>query len=173
MKDRLGSIRIEPLKKTHHREDFNCGKSGLDNYLQRFARQNDIKNIAKCFVATDNALADDAVLAYYTLSSSSIEFAACPDDLVKQLPHYPVPAALIGKLAVNKNASGRRLGEMCLIDALQRIAGVAEEMAIKVVLVDALDDNARTFYLHYGFIELPGQARKLFLPIETVRALFE
>ena len=169
MKDRIRSIRIEPLNKNHKRKDFICGKPELDNYLQRFARQNDRKNIAKCFVAVDG----DVVLAYYTLSSSSVEFEAVPENLSKQLPHYPVPAALIGKLAVDQRTAGLRLGEKCLIDALQRTVSVADDMAIKVLLVDALDDNARAFYLHYGFIELPGQARKLFLPIETIRASLE
>lgn len=132
------------------------------------ARQNDTKNIAKCFVAVDS----DLVLADYTLSVSGIEFESVHDTETKQLLHYPVPAALIGKLAVDQRARGTRPGEKCLIDALQRTASMADDMAIKVLLVDALDDDARAFYLHFGFIELPGQPRKLFLPIETIRELF-
>ena len=167
MKDRLSSIMIEPLSKTHKRKSFSCGNQELDNYLQRYARQNDTKNIAKCFVAVN-----DVVLAYYTLSASSIEFESLPTKLSRQLPHYPVPAALLGKLAVDESARGIRLGEKCLIDALQRTTNVANDMAIKALLVDAVDTTARQFYLHYGFIELPGQAHKLFLPIETIRELF-
>lgn len=169
MTDHISGLRIEPLSKTHERKHFSCGKPLLDDYLQRYARQNDENNIAKTFVAVN---AENRIVGYYSLCTSSIEFEELPEDLSKQLPHYPVPAALIAKLAADESLRGLGLGAKLLIDALQRILAASNEVAIKAVLVDALDDEAREFYLHYGFITLPGQDYKLFLPIETVAQLF-
>jgi predicted GNAT family N-acyltransferase len=162
--------RIEPIAQSHHRKGFNSGKPELDDYLQRFARQNDEKNIARTFVAITEA---GDVLGYYSLSTASISFATLTEDLQKALPAYPVPAALIARLAVDRSMKGQGLGAGLLIDALHRIVRAAEEIAVKVIMVDAKDHEARSFYQHYGFIELPEQPLKLFLPIETVNTLFK
>ena len=170
MKDLADVLRIEPIAKHHIRNDFKCGNPALDVYLSRYARQNDEINIARTFVCVDK---QNKVLGYYSLSTSSIEFLELPESFSQRLPGYPVPAALIGRLAVDSGMAGRGLGSHLLIDALQRIAGASIEIAVKVVLVDAIDKDARAFYRHYGFMELPGQALKLFLPIETINRLFD
>jgi len=161
--------RIEPISRSHKRKGFSCGNPELDEYLERYARQNDEKNIARTFVAVTD---DDKVLGYYPLSTASISFESLPDDLQLALPAYPIPAALIARLAVDTSAKGQDLGAALLIDALHRIVRAADEIAVKVIMVDAKDDEARSFYQHYGFIELPEQPLKLFLPIETVKPLF-
>ena len=79
---------------------------------------------------------------------------------------------MIARLAVDTTAAGQGLGARLLIDALQRILNASSEMAVKVVVVDAEDAQARAFYQHFGFVRLPGQDWKLFLPIETVEQLF-
>ena len=138
---------VEPISRQHHRGTFHCGKASLDTYLQRYARQNHEKNIAKTFVTVN---AKHEICGYYSLCTASIEFDELPADLSKQLPAYPVPAALIAKLAVDENLRGQGLGARLLIDALQRILVASAEVAIKTVLVDALDEEAKAFYLHYG-----------------------
>jgi len=167
--DHIKALRIEPISKRHLRDEFSCGKPELDTYLQRFARQNDEKNIAKTFVSVD---ASDHVLGYYSLSTASIGFTDLPEELRQSLPAYPVPAARLARLAVDSRLKGQGLGAKLLIDALQRIVGASQEIAVKVILVDAMDEEARDFYKHFGFIELPDQDLKLFLPIETVKQLF-
>lgn len=169
MTDDINGLTAEPIQKHHQRTAFDCGKPDLNEYLSRFARQNDVKNIARTFVAVDD---DGVVKGYYSLCSSQVEFEELPDSLSTSLPEYPVPAALIARLAVDRNSSGQGLGAKLLIDALQRVLAASTEMAVKVVIVDAKDDEARSFYEHYGFIALPGQEYKLFLPIETIQALF-
>ncbi len=84
---------------------------------------------------------------------------------------YPIPAALIGKLAIDISVQGHGLGARLLIDALGRILRAASEIAVKVVLVDALTEEAKAFYQHFGFVEFKEQPMTLFLPIETVGAL--
>lgn len=168
MTDRIDELRIEPIAKHHIRKAFSCRKPARAEYLQRHARQNDEKNIAKSFVAVDES---DAVLGYYSISAFSIEYKELPKDISRSMPGYPVPAALLGKLAVDASTEGQGLGTRLLIDALQRIVTASQELAVKAVIVDAIDDEAKAFYLKFGFIELPGHRLKLFLPIETIKAL--
>lgn len=169
MTDHINELRIEPITKEHVRKSFHCGKPQLDEYIQRHARQNDEKNISKTFVAVND---ENIVVGYYALCTSSIEFEELPEEIIKQLPSYPIPAALIAKLAVDDSLRGQGLGAKLLIDALQRILAASQEIAIKAVLVDAIDDDALAFYQHFEFIELPDQDLKLFLPIETIQQLF-
>jgi len=168
MTELINVLRIEPIAKLHNRKNFKCKKESLTHYLRRYARQNDESNIAKTFVAVDG---DNKVFGYYSLSTSSIEFEDLPEEFAKHLPRYPIPAALIAKLAVDLNVEGQGLGSKLLIGALQNILAVSEEMAVKVVLVDAIDEEAKSYYLRFGFIELPGKDLKLFLPIETISQL--
>ena len=169
MTDHVTLLRVELLSGLHRRDHFDCGNISLNDYLQKFARQNDANNLCKTLVAVDN---QNRIFGYYAVSAASIEFKALPKGIAKGLPRYPIPAALIGKLAIDLTVQGQGLGARLLVDALQRINSAAREMGIKVVIVDAIDQDAKAFYLHYGFLELVGHDRKLFLPIETIRRLF-
>jgi GNAT superfamily N-acetyltransferase len=117
-------------------------------------------------VATD-ADRPQTILGYYTLSAGSI----CADDLPPThklcLPKYPVPVALLGRLAVDKNHQGQRLGAILLADAIQRIEQASEVLAVYAVVVDALNASAAEFYRQFGFIEFPGEVLKLFLPLSS------
>ena len=125
-----------PLEKKHNRRDFDCGNESLNNYLRRYARQNDKSGINKTFVATkaDTPMAIDG---YYTISSSVINFASVPEDLKKKLPAYPIPAALIGRFAVDSFCQGEGLGTELLVNALLRIVRASSEIGIYAVMVDA------------------------------------
>ena len=160
-----GTIRIIGIGEDDRREDFDCGVEALNVYLSRYARQNHEKNIARTFVAVDS---DNRVFGYYSLASASIEFESLPDDYAKRLPKYPVPAARIARLAVDRTLQGQGLGTRLLVDALKRILTVSADIGIKVVLVDAKNEAARQFYRHYGFVELRDAPLTLFLPLDTV-----
>ena len=170
MTDRIDALRIEPILHKHQRKNFDCGEDSLNEYISLYARQNDTQNIARTFVAVDD---DHLVLGYYSISAASIEFAELPEELAKHLPGYPVPAARIGRLAIDQSVQGQGLGARLLTNALQRICTASGEMGIKIVLVDALNAKARAFYAHFGFIPLPGEKTGLFLPIETVTGIFQ
>jgi GNAT superfamily N-acetyltransferase len=161
---------VEALSTAHVRTDFSCGHAQLDDYLKKQAGQRARKDIGRTFVA----LRPDQphVLGYYTLSASSVEFAHVPEALQRKLPRYPLPVALIGKLAVDLTTQGQGLGEFLLMDALRRIVDIAEQMAVLAVEVHALDEPAKKFYLKFGFQPFLDQPLHSLLPVATIRPLF-
>lgn len=158
---------FHPLDSSVSKNAFDCGVPKLNDYLKQYAGQNDRKGIAKTFVAI---LKEDGneVVGYYTISMSSITFDSLPEQLRKRLPRYPVPAMLIGQLAVDTSMQGRGLGKRLLMDALSKAVRLADEVGIFAVRVDALDDESKQFYLKYGFIPLIDYEFSLLLPMATI-----
>ena len=113
----------------------------------------------------------DEVAGYYTLSAASFEKDELPAGIAKRLPHYPVPAVMIGRLAVSRAFQGRGFGEMLLLDAIRRVVRASTAIAAYAVVVDAKNDAARAFYERYGFRPFPSTPRRLFLPLQTFEKL--
>jgi GNAT superfamily N-acetyltransferase len=158
---------IERLHASHERDAFCCGKGALDEFLKTRAGQYERKGIGRTFVAV---LHDSKrVLGYYTLAAGAIPFANLPKPQSKKLPKHPVPVILLGRLAVDQTARRRGLGEYLLFDAFERCLAAAEEVGAYAVEVQAIDEEAQRFYKKYGFVQLPDQPLRMFLPIETIR----
>jgi GNAT superfamily N-acetyltransferase len=160
---------IELLDKKHKRENFDCGEESLNQFLKKYARQNQEKGFGRTFVAI---LPDKReVLGYYTLSAGSVSFEIIPD----KVPRYPIPTAHLGRLATDLSMRKQGLGELLLIDALQRVVLVAEKVGIYAVELFALSENAKNFYQKYGFVALNDDDKHLYLPVETLKnsGLFE
>ena len=160
---------LEPLGSHHDRESFACGEPALDDYLRRRASQDTRRRVAWVFVAVGDT--PDEVAGYYTLSAASFEKDELPADIAKRLPHYPVPAVVIGRLAVSRTFQGRGLGETLLLDAIRRVVRAGATIAAYAVVVDAKNDAARAFYERYGFQPFPSAPRHLFLPLQTFEKL--
>ncbi|WGS83795.1 GNAT family N-acetyltransferase [Methylomonas sp. UP202] len=156
-------LKIEALNPGHQRKAFDCGEASLNSYLQRYARQNVKHRINKVFVATD-INSPQTILGYYTLSAGSVRADDLPPEHNRHLPNYPVPVTLLGRLAVDKNHQGQRLGMILLADAVQRVEQASTVMAVYAIVVDALNPSAADFYKQFGFIIFPNQPLKLFLP---------
>ena len=107
---------VEPLGSQHDRASFSCGEPALDSYLRRQATQDARRRIAQVFVVVGDVPGE--IIGYYTLSAASFEKDRLPADLARRLPHYPVPAVVIGRLAVDRGHQGRGLGEILLLDAI-------------------------------------------------------
>ena len=161
---------IEKLSKGHDRKPFDCGVSELNEYLRRFARQNEAAGISQHFVALRSPGSPE-VLGYYALSAGAVAFDNAPEDLRRRLPRYPVPVAHLGRLAVDRSVVGRGLGEYLLMDALARTLRAADEIGIHAVEVVSINDAARRFYLKYGFQPLVDDRHHLYLPMSTVKKL--
>jgi GNAT superfamily N-acetyltransferase len=160
---------IEPLGPHHDRSSFSCGEPALDGYLQRQASQDVRRRVAKVFVAAGATL--ERIAGYYSLSAAEFNKAELPPTAAKRLPHYPVPAAVLGRLAVDQSYQGRGLGETLLMDAIRRTLRASEAMAVHAIVVDAKHERARAFYERYGFRSFATMPRRLFLPLETFEKL--
>ena len=159
---------IEPLASHHDRQAFISGNDALDRYLKRQARQDVQRRICRVFVLTTPAEAPDVILGFYTLSTSAIDLTGLPEPLKRKLPRHPIPAALLGRLAVGRKSQGSGLGAMLLADAIKRTLAVADEIGIYALLVDAIDEPAQRFYEYFGFRLLQQNGRRLFLALKSV-----
>ena len=160
------TLSLVPISKGLQKAPFDCGYPVLNDYLRHYALKNDELLIGKTFVAIDEA---HTVTGYITLSNAQIEATTLPDSIKAKLPRYPVPAFRIAKLAVDGKFQGAGVGSWLLHNALQRALDISVSVGIFAVLVDAIDDKAKEFYLKYGFIPLQDHELTLFLPLATIR----
>jgi predicted GNAT family N-acyltransferase len=161
---------IEALGKQHDRESFCCGVEALDRYFKQQAGQDARKRVAAPFVLIEKN--SGTVAGYYTLCATSIKINELPIEIVKKLPKYPdVPATLLGRLAIDQNFRNKGLGEVLLMDALNR--SLQSEIATMAVVVSAKDDKARSFYEYFDFIRFPDYPYRLFLPMTAIATMFE
>ena len=142
---------------------FDCGEKALDEYLKHYASQDIKRGVARVFVASP-AEQPQEVAGFYTLSAASIAAETLPEKWRKKLPRYPVPVALLGRLAVGQQFQGQGLGSILLADACKRVAAASETLAVAAIVVDAKSPKAAVFYQHFGFIELPGLPGRWMLP---------
>jgi predicted N-acetyltransferase YhbS len=89
----------------------------------------------------------------------------------ENVPRHPVPVILLARLAVDLGARGQGIGRVLLVDALRRSLAIAEQLGVFAVVVDAIDDQARDFYLKFDFRELTDDRMHLYLPIKFIRKL--
>jgi len=160
---------IEPLASVHQRDSFSCGKTVLDEYLKLYALQNQKKNIGRTFVAVRPGLTE--VKGYYTISSAGVAFFCLPDEVRKGLPRYSVPVVCMGRLAVALDVRRCGLGMLLLVDALRRTVRVASEMGVCGMEVHALGEEAKRFYVKYGFVELADDKLHLYLSMKVIQQL--
>jgi ribosomal protein S18 acetylase RimI-like enzyme len=160
---------IEPLGSHHDRTAFSCGEPALDAYLLRQASQDIRRRVAQVFVAL--GAAPGKIAGYYSLSAASFEKDELPPASAKRLPHYPVPAAILGRLAVDREQQGRGLGETLLLDAIRRVVRASASLAVYAIVVDAKNDRALAFYRRYGFRAFVSERHRLFLPLDTFEKL--
>jgi predicted GNAT family N-acyltransferase len=163
--------KIEPLG-DHNRAAFSCGQPSLDRYIREQATQDTKRGLASVFVVTDK---DDpkTILAYYTLSNRELRLEQIPPEIAKKAGRYGyVGVTLLGRRAVAGKCKGTGLGSLTLMNALERGLIAAKEVASWAVFVEAIDLDAVNFYRKYGFVELPEDKFKLFLPMKTIAKSF-
>ncbi len=158
---------IEPLGKIHDRATFACGIEQLDHYIKQIASQDMHRRLAITYVM--HTPESSIVIGYYTLSAYAIQTTELPDDLQRHIRYNHVPAAVLGRLAVDRGYHGQGLGALLLVDALKR--AVQTEVAVMAVVVDAIDDRARQFYETYGFERIADHPNRLFITAKTIEQL--
>jgi len=162
---------INPLRKFHRRSDFDCGVESLNLYLKNTARQNASRYHSQTFVISPSENLE-TVAGYYTLTLNTKRSEESPKDYHVP-PEGSVPVALLARLAVDVNFQGRNLGRALLMDALRRCRDVADQVGCVAVEVDALDDNAASFYRKYGFVVIDErEPLRLYIAMATIVNLF-
>lgn len=151
------------LTGSHNRQDFDCGHSELNGWLRHIARQHQDKGLSRTFVAV---LDDDPmrICGYYALTLTEVDTQSLPEARRKKLPRL-IPGVRLGRLAVDVRFQGKRLGELLLMDALERARLIHEHAGVVGLFVDALDDKAAAFYAHFGFEMFADAPLKLFMPV--------
>jgi GNAT superfamily N-acetyltransferase len=151
----------------HEVEDFSCGQESLDRWLRRYAGQGEGRDSARTFVATGD---QGAVCGYYTLVAGQVEHEAATKAARRGLSrHFPIPAVILARFAVDQRHQGQGLGARLLDDALKRICRAAEEVAVRAVVVHAIDDAAAGFYERFGFRGLSSSPRTLMVTLAELR----
>lgn len=165
-------LKIEALASHHDRDSFSCGVDSLDRYLRTQASQ-DVRRKANGVFILVEPNKPKVVLGYYTLCATALAQGDVPAAARKHVPRYPLVAAtLVGRLGVSEARQGERLGAMLLADAVQRTYASAATVGSSMLVVDAINERAATFYEGNGFVRLPDSLR-LVLPMHTIQRLVE
>ncbi|MBS1881431.1 MAG: GNAT family N-acetyltransferase [Actinobacteria bacterium] len=150
------------------RDGLHCGVASLDTWLVEHAPSADAAGSARTYVVLDEE--QNRVIGYYALTVASLERDEATGRASKGMPHHPIPAMLLARLAVDESAHGGGVGAMLLADAIQRTLVVAKETGIRLLLVHAVNEDARSFYLHFGFEASPSDSMNLQLLTKDIRA---
>lgn len=150
----------------HQRGPFSCGTADLDDWIKKYASQSQAAGTARVFVVTP--VEDDTVIAgFHSLHLGSLERQRGSLAAVHRSPD-PIPAVVMGRLAVDVKFAGQGLGEALLRDALERTLLIASNAGAKIFLVHAKDERAKSFYLHYGFEVSPIDDLTLMLLVQDI-----
>ena len=139
-----------PLADHHLLADFNSGVPSLDDWLRKRARANQASGASRTFVLCEG----DRVMAYYALASGAVRQPEAPSRFRRNMPD-PIPVVVLGRLAIDRSHQGQGIGRALVRDALLRVVQASEAIGIRGVLVHALSDEARAFYLAVGFEASP------------------
>ncbi len=151
----------------HDVAGFNCGNDLLDRWLVRYASQNQHRDAARTFVATTT---HQHVYGYYTLLAGQLDHHEATPETNRGLSrHFPIPVAILARLAVDASQQGHGIGAALLHDALTRVAQASAQVAVRAVVVHAIDENAATFYERFGFRALSTTPRTLMVPLAALR----
>jgi GNAT superfamily N-acetyltransferase len=158
----------EPLSGKHQVDNFHSGEPALDDWLRRCARANQASGASRTYVACDRT----AVIAYYALASGAIAQAAVPGRFRRNMPD-PIPVVVLARLAVDRSYQGRGIGRALFRDAASRVSHAADVIGIRGILVHAISDEARRFYIALGLDPCRAEAMTLVVTLQDLRASLE
>lgn len=155
-----------PIEATDNTTDFDSGEESLNRYLADRALTNHLADLGRCYVCIDGDT--EKVLGYYTLSAVAVEHADLPGKVRRNAPN-PVPAVLMGRLAIETKAQGTGLGRFLVRDAILSTLAAADRIGVRILLVHALHEQAATFYEKLGFKRSPTDPLHLYLLLADAR----
>ena len=155
----------QPLDTSHRLEAFDCGKSALTDWLLRHANQAQSSVSAITFVVCD----EERVAGYFSLTVGQIDTLEAPERIRSGMGQYPIPLAILARLAIDLDYQKRRLGFSLLQDAISRTVAIAEQAGIRALLTHPIDAEADAFYRRFGFEPTPAHERQLILLLKDAR----
>lgn len=157
---------LEHLGRHHDIATFTSGHDDLDSWLRRYGLAAQDMDSARTFVLVGEA----GVVGYFSLTMGSVRRADAPARLVRAMPAYPVGMVLLGRLAVDRLHQGQGHGALLLAEALGKAVGADEAAAARLVVVDAIDDQAAAFYAHHGCPAVPDHPMRLYRRLKDICA---
>lgn len=162
--------RVDILAKSHNRRAFRSGQADVDRWLKQLAFQSQRKHLTVTKILLDE---NDAIVGYYTLSTSQVDFSDLPADLGKSLPARQLPVAVLAWFGIDLNFQGKGVGKRLLATALRDCHDSSDTFAFIAVILDCVDESAKRFYQQFDFEELPGYPMRLCLPFKTLDAMMK
>jgi GNAT superfamily N-acetyltransferase len=156
----------EPLADHHVLDGFCSGESSLDDWLTRRARANQVSGASRTYVVSDGS----RVIGYYALASGVVAVENAPGRFRRNMPN-PIPVAVLARLAVDLDWHGRGFGRALFRDAASRVAQAADAIGIRGIVVHAISEQAKSFYLALGFDPGPSEPMTLMVTLADVRAV--
>ncbi|BCU57024.1 GNAT family N-acetyltransferase [Enterobacter kobei] len=162
----MGKVTVpQPLNSSHILSEFHCGEAVLDEWIRQRGLKNQSTGAARTFVVCRGKTSQ--VVGFYSLATGSVTHAIAPGSLRRNMPE-PIPVIILARLAVDASYHGKGLGADLLHDAVLRIYRVAENIGVRAIMVHALSDAAKNFYLHHGFVVSNTQENTLFLRLPEI-----
>ena len=152
------------LDPSHDTSSFDCGEPSLNAWLRTRAEPNQRAGASRTYVACEG----NVIVGYHAIAAGSVSVLEAPGRIRRNMPN-PIPALILGRLAVSKPVQGLGLGRDLLNDALYRALRAAEVVGIRCVIAHAIDERATEFYARNGFQSSPISALTMMLPIEDLR----
>lgn len=165
----MGEIRApEVLQSQHKTGAFDCGINSLNKWLQRQALKNEYSGASRTYVVCYK----QEVVAYYAIATGSMEHDGLPRKLRQNMPN-PIPVLVLGRLAVDRDWQHQNIGRGLLKDAVFRACLIAKQVGISALLVHCLSEEAKQFYMQYGFVESTIEPMTLLLRMKDALLYFE
>jgi GNAT superfamily N-acetyltransferase len=158
---------IEKLRREHPLDTFDCGQPDLNNWLVKYALQNQGANAAQTYVGLVNSV----VVGYYSLSVGQVEYTDAAERLRKGLARHPVPIMLLARLAVHKDWQRKGVGRALLRDAVLRTLQAAHIAGIRALAVHAKDEQAKLYYEQFDFAASPTDPLHLFVLLKDLHRI--
>jgi GNAT superfamily N-acetyltransferase len=158
-------LHFESLNDSHDYSDFDCGNEALNQFLNKRAMCEEAQRLSKTRVAIDEK---GEIVGFYTIAPSVITKDSLANPEGRGVPYADVPAIRIGRLAVHKMHQGSGIGRTILREALQNCLRLSNELGGRVVIVDAKNQQAASFYARYGFKAIKQNRLILVLKISTI-----